>query len=151
MATRIQLTGYTKLGTPVLQSERWAVFIDYPVHPKVTEHLESAVATLLPICAVQTRDQWIYNWQIGIEQLRLYLCSLLVQLWATMIKLIHGWNPLQNFLYHQHRSDSPQCKRCNINMECREHLLIFPDDCAMQARFDLLQAMINTLRRKTYM
>jgi hypothetical protein len=33
-------------------------------------------------------------------------------------------------------------------MECREHLLICPDDCAMQARFDLLQAMINTLKEK---
>jgi hypothetical protein len=54
--------------------------------------------------------------KIETEELHLFLKHLPPHKRASIIKLIHQWNPYNLFLHRQQRMDSPNCSRCGISI-----------------------------------
>ncbi len=154
MASEAQKDGFSCPDAPVLPNECWALYISQPVPRKVMGRMEQAISSCIHRDKYATYIFKKHNIKeaqldkIETEDPRLFLKQLTPHKRVSIIKLIHGWNPYNLFLYRQKRSASPNCIRCGTAIECKEHSLWCPNISAAQARYNLFQATTLTLHEK---
>ena len=79
---------------------------------------------------------------MGLHQ---FLCRKKIHQRATLVKLIHGWIPTQEFLYTQNRTSTPICPWCSLVNETALHIHQCSYPTAIMYRRDKLERYLKAL------
>jgi hypothetical protein len=64
---------------------------------------------------------------------------------ASAAKLIHNWNPTNNFLHKQGQTDTHQCLKCKTHPETADRIIQCEDSEAHDRHQELLYNMLHKL------
>jgi hypothetical protein len=144
------------IGSPAIYDpdvtieEQWAVYALFPCYHKLTGNLSGALTDTL---AYNSSTQYLHSKHklmtakvehINTVALQQYLSKLPIFKRATIVKMIHGWNPSLAILCHQGRAPSPICSRCSSATETNSHIIQCPNSLSIANRISRLR---NFLRR----
>jgi len=85
--------------------------------------------------------------KIEVTHLGQYLQSQKVHKWATLVKLIQGWNATYKFLHIQNRQGFAICLCCQSCNETKEHVMTCIDDKAISHRIKSVHNLITALSK----